>query len=81
MRTPNPSALRLRALCAGHSRASLVDALTLALEGRVADRRERTTVAALLASWLFDDNGAAETPPIDDALVDQVNRALIARTH
>jgi hypothetical protein len=77
----NTSALRLRALCAGHSRASLIDALTQGLKGRVADVRERTALAALLASWLFDDNGAAETPPIDDALVDQVKRALSARTH
>ena len=77
----NTSALRLRAFCAGHSRASLIDALTRALEGQVADGRERTALAALLASWLFDDNAAAESPPIDDALVDRIKRALSARTH
>ena len=77
----NPSALRLRAFCEGPSRVSLIDALTLALEGRVADDRERTALAALLASWLFDDNAAAESPPIDDALVDSVKHALSARTH
>jgi hypothetical protein len=78
---PNECARQLRELCAGYPRSAIVDALGVAVADAVSDSSERQPLALLLASWLSDEDGAHDPPPIDDAFVQAVERALRARAH
>jgi len=78
---PNERAHRLRELCVGYPRTAIVDAVDVALGDSVPDSNERQALASLLATWLSDEEGTEDPPPMDAAFVENVGHALRARAH
>ena len=72
---------RLRELCVGYPRSSVTEALSVAVAATASDEDEQQALSTLLAAWVSDDRGMDVPPPIDQAFVERVWRALQTGSH
>jgi hypothetical protein len=76
-----PQIQRLRKECRGYPQQVVTVAVERGLEGAFHHADERRSLAALIAAWLTREDEESEAPPIADAIVEEISKAIRLMLH